>query len=43
MEQGKEEGLPICKAIVDAKKGRIWFESQENEGSTFYAWMPFAD
>jgi len=29
-------GLAICKQIVERHKGKIWFESKENEGTTFY-------
>lgn len=29
-------GLVICKSLVEALGGQIWFESEENKGSTFY-------
>ena len=29
-------GLSICKRIVDRHQGKIWFNSTENEGTTFY-------
>ncbi len=29
-------GLAICKQIIERHKGKIWFESKENEGTTFY-------
>jgi light-regulated signal transduction histidine kinase (bacteriophytochrome) len=29
-------GLAICKHIVERHKGKIWFDSKENEGTTFY-------
>lgn len=35
-------GLSICKEIVEYYKGSIWFESKENEGTTFYLEFPAA-
>lgn len=29
-------GLSICKSIIEAHKGKIWFESSSNIGTTFY-------
>jgi len=34
-------GLSICKNIVQKMNGTIWFESEPNEGSTFYFTVPF--
>ncbi len=39
-EKSSGLGLSIAKKLVDLLNGRIWFESTENEGSTFYIQLP---
>ena len=33
-------GMSIIKTIVEWHEGRIWFESEENKGTTFYIEIP---
>lgn len=37
---GSGLGLYVVKAMVEQSGGKIWFESVENQGSTFYVTMP---
>lgn len=43
MVQGSGLGLPIAKVLTEIGGGKIWFESEEGKGSTFYSWKPFSD
>ncbi len=36
-------GLAIVKELVDMQGGRIWFDSEEGRGTTFFVAMPVAD
>jgi PAS domain S-box-containing protein len=38
--EGSGLGLSICRGLVDLLKGKIWFESQEAIGTTFYFSIP---
>lgn len=33
-------GLAMCKGIVEQAKGRIWFETRQGEGTTFFVELP---
>jgi signal transduction histidine kinase/CheY-like chemotaxis protein len=35
-------GLSICKRLIDAMNGKLWVQSEEDKGSTFYFYIPLS-
>lgn len=42
-EIGAGLGLPLAKALVELNGGRLWFESQLGQGSSFYFSLPLVN
>lgn len=38
--EGNGMGLYVCKSIVELSGGKIWYDSVENKGTTFYFTLP---
>jgi len=38
--EGSGLGIFITKNIIEAHGGKIWFESEENKGTTFFFTLP---
>ncbi|MDP2630127.1 MAG: ATP-binding protein, partial [Candidatus Uhrbacteria bacterium] len=40
--EGTGLGLYIVKSVVERLRGKVWFESEEDKGTTFFVSIPVA-
>jgi signal transduction histidine kinase len=41
-EKGTGLGLMLCKEFIEKNGGKIWLETKENEGTTFFFSLPLS-
>jgi two-component system sensor histidine kinase/response regulator len=42
-EKGSGLGLFLCRELIEKNGGKLWFKSEEGQGSTFYFTLPAKD